>query len=77
MPVLGVEDGRAGNPRLCDLGIDEGHDLLAAGDVQAACRIGKVVLHIDHDERRRRVVDGHEPRFYVRSPPNPGVPNGT
>ena len=36
--------------------IDQRHDVLAALDVEAAVRVGEVVLHVDDDERRAREV---------------------
>jgi hypothetical protein len=42
-----------------DLGVDHGHDVFAAPHVQAAIRLGKVVLDVDYQERGGRVVVGH------------------
>jgi hypothetical protein len=46
MPVLGVDDRRTGLRRAADLLVHEGHDPLAAADVQAALGVGEVVLDV-------------------------------
>ena len=82
VPVLGVDDGGPCLERRGDQRIDGRHDLLATRHVQAARRIGEVVLDIDHDERGPRVEVGcmHcHPRVApmpasVRGAATPGVP---
>ena len=61
MPVLGVEDGRAGRAGAVDLAIDERHDLLAALDVEAALGVGEIVLNVDDQQRGSRVIGSHRP----------------
>ena len=56
VPVLRVDDQRVGSPRGADLGLDRRQDRRRAGHGEAACRIGEVVLDVDHDEGRPEVV---------------------
>src|SRR5829696_3137369 len=56
VPDLGVDDRDAGGPRAVDLAVDDRHDFLAALDVEAALRVGEVVLHVDDEERRAGAV---------------------
>src|SRR5256885_5125206 len=50
MPVLRVDDGDTGGAGPVDLAVDDRHHVLAALHVEAAFRVGEVVLHIDDDE---------------------------
>ena len=59
MPVLGVDDDRAGPLRRLDRVVDPRDDLERAGDRQATRRIGEVVLDVDDDEGRPGVVPLH------------------
>ena len=42
-----------------DQGVDGRHDVLATRHMEAARRVGEVVLDIDHDERGPRVEGLH------------------
>jgi hypothetical protein len=59
VPALRVDDERAGPARLPDHRIDRVDHPFAAGDGEAAARVGEVVLQVHDDERRARVVSGH------------------
>jgi hypothetical protein len=61
MPVLRVYDRRAAIEGALDLTVQERNDLLAASHVQAAPRVGEIVLHVDDDQGRPKVVLDHEP----------------
>ncbi len=50
VPVLGVDDQGARVPGGGDQAVDGGDDVLPVVDVQAAARVGEVVLHIDDEE---------------------------
>ena len=78
VPVLRVDDEAAAATSLLDLGVDRGHDVLAALDVQAPRRVGEVVLHVDHEQGGPSVVGDHRRTGYrsdvprVLTSPTPG-----
>ena len=66
VPVLGEDDEAAGDGRHRDLAVDRRDDRVAAGDGQAARRIGEVVLDVDDDQGRGRVIALHRPSVSAR-----------
>jgi hypothetical protein len=61
VPVLRVDDQRTRVDRRGHLVVHEGNDLLRAPDVEAADRVGEVVLDVDDEQGGPRVVIGHPP----------------
>ena len=59
VPILGMEDMRAGLLGARDLGVDEWHGLFAALDIEATGGVGEVVLDVDDEKRGSRVVGCH------------------
>ena len=53
----------AGLPAPPRLAVDDGDDGRAARHAQASAGVGEIVLHVDHDERRGRIVCLHGPRL--------------
>jgi hypothetical protein len=78
MPVLRVDDQRAGGPRGRDLGVGDVDHRVRVAHVEAAVRVGEVVLHVDDDQRSVHVIrGGHTPKLFaapqIRAPAGDGV----